>query len=376
MTTISTLHAAKLVARNEKQDYAKMPMGTLGNLSFKLTGRTQAPRSEGMLGRLGTGLKMLKMMIFSSAAQRAEIREKGMELRAVKRCGHLFGKLTADLTEPENIASVVKTLARMGASIPSGQGTKEVWEAMLEKTLRRVTPNDLYDICKGATAIRDSALKRGGVALPLASINILAHILSTGENMGFVDNTRAGGAVQKVPAVKLTETEPDSAVTPSQPSPLNLSEPVLPPQPIPPRPVGDTSKKDTTPTTDLNTSPPIPPRPVSSAPTPTVKSSDAKPSEEDKQVWSTKRWIKEVKLLRQGEKRLQRIAAEEGTGTKRWKEEVMSLKQAKTRLVQAAAEQGLDLDKLSGVLAADRAREKPTVIARAPKGSEKPARVK
>ena len=34
MTIISTLNAAKQVARNDKQDYAATSMGTLGNLKF------------------------------------------------------------------------------------------------------------------------------------------------------------------------------------------------------------------------------------------------------------------------------------------------------------------------------------------------------
>lgn len=46
MTIISTLNAAKQVARNDKQDYAATSMGTLGNLKFKLTGAPwrDAPR--------------------------------------------------------------------------------------------------------------------------------------------------------------------------------------------------------------------------------------------------------------------------------------------------------------------------------------------
>lgn len=86
-----------------------------------------ARRPEGLFGRLGTGLKALKMVLFSSSSQRAQIRDQGQELRAMKRCGHLYGKLTADLTEPRNVASVAKTLARMGASVPQDQGAKQAW---------------------------------------------------------------------------------------------------------------------------------------------------------------------------------------------------------------------------------------------------------
>ena len=88
MTIISTLNAAKQVARNDKQDYAATSMGTLGNLKFKLTGAPWRD-ARGLFGRLGTGLKALKMVLFSSSSQRAQIRDQGQELRAMKRCGHL-----------------------------------------------------------------------------------------------------------------------------------------------------------------------------------------------------------------------------------------------------------------------------------------------
>lgn len=287
MTIISTLNAAKQVARNDKQDYAATSMGTLGNLKFKLTGGTMARRPEGLFGRLGTGLKALKMVLFSSSSQRAQIRDQGQELRAMKRCGHLYGKLTADLTEPRNVASVAKTLARMGASVPQDQGAKQAWGKMLEKTLDLVTDQDRQDILDGVLVMRNADVEPGGVALSHASMMILDHIARTLMNAGgarsagqadataAVTNTVADGKAHEVPGVKLTVTDSGSPLTPSKPSPLSLSESAVTPPPIPPSPPGFVATPHMKP---AGPSPAIPPRPAGHASASTVKSAEAKPS--------------------------------------------------------------------------------------------------
>ncbi|MFY4257983.1 hypothetical protein ACOTCG_10325 [Achromobacter xylosoxidans] len=291
MTNISTFHAAQLMARDASQSFAATPMGTLGNQKFQLNGGTQARSPEGALRKFFMVLKKAPSVIFSSAAERAAIREKGQELRAMKRCGHLFGKLTADLAEPGNAASVAKTLARMGASVPQGQGAKAAWGPMLEKTLGLVTDQDRLDVLAGVRAMKDACAKPGGVALTNAGMMILDHIERTLVTEGGVKgtgqagtagtapavaNTLASSATQGVPAVKLTQTDTGSPVAPSKPSPLNLSESAKTSPPIPPRPPGFVSSPRMKP---AGPSPTVPPRPAGHASTPTVKSADAKPAD-------------------------------------------------------------------------------------------------
>ncbi|MFY3287060.1 hypothetical protein ACOTEE_17235 [Achromobacter xylosoxidans] len=290
MTNISTFHAAQLMARDANQSFAATPMGTLGNQKFLLTGGTPARSPEGALRKFFMVLKKAPSVIFSSAAERAAIREKGQELRAMKRCGHLFGKLTADMADPSNAASVAKTLARMGASVPQGQGAKAAWGPMLEKTLGLVTDRDRQDVLAGVLAMKEACAKPGGVALTNAGMMILDQIERTlvTENgakgagqtgaagtASAVANKPADSATQEVPAVKLTRTDAGSPVTPSKPSPLNLSESAVTRPPIPPRPPGYVASPPTKP---AGPSPTVPPRPAGHASSSKVASTDAKPS--------------------------------------------------------------------------------------------------
>lgn len=294
MNIISTLNAAKQMARNANEAYSATPMGTLGNLNFKQNGGSPARRHPGIFERIGTSLVALKSALFSTSEQRAQMRQAGADLRAMKRCGHLFGKLTADMTQDKNLASVAVTLGRMCASVPQSEGARATLGPRLEKSLSHVTDQDRADILAGVRAMQQAnASGTGGVALSNGGMIILDHIARTLSKTGGADSSdaaatagtapavhskAANGGMVDLPEVKLTQAEEASHQAPAKLSPLNLSEPAASktPPPIPPRPPGYLASPRVKP---AGPQPAIPPRPGSHASTPASKAVDAKASD-------------------------------------------------------------------------------------------------
>lgn len=142
MTGISTLHAASLLRRHDMKLDSHGEMGTLGNLKFAAVGGTAPSRRADFLDKIRIRLGALKDVLFSTSQQRADMRAKGEALRAQKRCGHLFGKLTASMADGASVASVDKTLRRMTDRMPAGDVDGK-WRGPLQNALAKVNAKDL-----------------------------------------------------------------------------------------------------------------------------------------------------------------------------------------------------------------------------------------
>ena len=147
MTGISTLHAASLLRRHDMKLDSHGEMGTLGNLKFAAVGGTAPSRRADFLDKIRIRLGALKDVLFSTSQQRADMRAKGA-LRAQKRCGHLFGKLTASMADGASVASVDKTLRRMTDRMPAGDVDGK-WRGPLQDALAKVNEKDLEAMREG-----------------------------------------------------------------------------------------------------------------------------------------------------------------------------------------------------------------------------------
>ena len=65
-----------------------------------------------------------------------------------KRCGHLFGKLTASMADGASVASVDKTLRRMTDRMPAGDVDGK-WRGPLQDALAKVNEKDLEAMREG-----------------------------------------------------------------------------------------------------------------------------------------------------------------------------------------------------------------------------------
>ena len=134
MTGISTLHAASLLRRHDMKLDSHGEMGTLGNLKFAAVGGAVParglPRQDPDTPGRAEGCAV------QHVAQRADM-AKGEALRAQKRCGHLFGKLTASMADGASVASVDKTLRRMTDRMPAGDVDGK-WRGPLQDALAKV----------------------------------------------------------------------------------------------------------------------------------------------------------------------------------------------------------------------------------------------
>lgn len=182
MTQISTLHAASLLRRDAMKLDSHGAMGTLGNLKFAAQGGTGPSRRAGFLDKVRIRLGALKDVLLSSSERRAQIRLEGESLRAAKRCGHLFGKLTADMGNSANIASADKTLQRMMANT-TASSVNGKWRETLEKALARVNDKDLEAMRTGLLELDESYTRSAQAPSDetRAMIGLLKEMLFPGE---------------------------------------------------------------------------------------------------------------------------------------------------------------------------------------------------
>lgn len=240
MSTISTFHAATLIARLPEQKLQANAMGELGNLKFSVVdGGSPSVTRGGFFQRLKAKLETKYagfIGLFHSGERRAAIREQGMALRAVKRSQHLFGKLSGDMAKGPNIASALKTINRMVASVPETKGLK----ATLMNPIAQAV---------GYTSAQDRAAIMGGIADLYSAVQGTKVALSTTQLQTLqmvMDQIKLKDGALPATTASTTAAAAKTAATASPPIPARpdgwVSSPKIaaegPPPPIPARSEG------------------------------------------------------------------------------------------------------------------------------------------